>query len=117
MLYYTLSYPGDVPEGSVTYIVKGGTRCGTSTITGPAIDANICAEAPECDNAEDCDDGVDCTDDICDADVCVYQQNDANCDDGCHDEELQIYETSETPQSTANCLVFSLVLLVTFILF
>src|SRR3990167_7956169 len=75
-LYYTLSYPGDVPEGTVTYIVKGSTRCGTSTITGPAIDANNCAEAPECDNA------VDCADDICDAGVCVYQQNDANCDDG-----------------------------------
>ncbi|UCC32675.1 MAG: hypothetical protein JSU86_10400, partial [Phycisphaerales bacterium] len=51
----------------------------------------------ECGGDPDCDDGVDCTDDSCDAGVCVFTTNDANCDNGF------FCDGAETCDSLADC--------------
>ena len=81
VLTYTLSFEGNIPEGPVTYIVKGSTRCGTATITGPAISSENCGEAPECVDDEDCDDNIACTNNVCNDGECTYPVNNDSCAD------------------------------------
>src|SRR3990167_1740029 len=88
-LFYTIIFPGHVNETTVSYIVKGSTRCAHGTIKGPDFSSGSCTiidspnePEPECENDEDCSDDIPCTTNQCVEGECVYTADNDFCDDG-----------------------------------
>ncbi len=70
-------------DGVCTHMpLDNGTVCEQENFTDPQCYGGFCTTA--CESDAECYDGIDCTTDLCDENTghCVYQRDDAGCDDG-----------------------------------
>ena len=93
-----------LPDSGCQHVAGNqGQVCDQGGCTGTCSDG-LCVPCA-CADDGDCDDGFACTTDICDAGVCVYQTDDAACDDGqwCNGAERCVVDQGCQPGTAPDC--------------